>query len=866
MYALAPRIAVRTLKEMNSDYWNSCGVYTDDIDTSTAQYTEAAHKLLEKSNRNNLLYVCETYGVPYDSIASIGTLSEAIVGQFGETIVYLCNFAKRRGESIKEQFMATITAPKRTAIQAQINKASKGKDSSISVITMLITLYQHDPEQLIFIFNRSYWRGKQTYYEYKTDTKFPSMAIKELEAGKEDIEKTLVPLNKGKETRFVSARKLNKNLWVFLIQRKYNPVVRDDYERIYSRVTPYGTLVFGIDLANQKIIFKIQNKQIKDAILDWITTTLKLDFKPSWHEPHSSYDANEVQTALLGGYDQGHGIEITGVKLRRSPAPYHSALLLNARTGYPNIREDLAWLRDREVMRLSSLSDLEQLQISYRDQQAIIDVIAEKTGIVRFKHVDVGWDETLQADLQLAFKNCFGLPLNEPIDPRPLMLGHHEIYKFLLACKNTDEFQLFQREAFKELKDAGIVDTKPIEQKRCPSPVCEHRLTVVTDKDQTQCLACQSRLKNETSNQIVHLNERIQEVVEEALKEATGLKTQKTIKFETYEFHVLQKGKGNVEPIYVAYRNQLGAKGKDILSRFAQPVLVVHTSSQSEFTPIDLHGVAHLNLAYILASIRDGEGKAKFKREVVKQLDDLTRSLGIRVNRAAEESFKVVTDNLADSTGQKFETDIFNLLRFLFPNTSQWGGGDRPDGISTIVCYDNNDMNLPLKFNWSYDTKLTEKEIEGYNLQDGEKRKIWDYIERMSGKSPFNREGNKLNAHVIITNSIRKVKCANAVKFVRQSHRLGKKYPHLLLGFMKYDFIARLYERVSSQQEDFRKRQNLLTASVCKKLSTPNDDGYCWMDTATANSICDWVLEQPEIENTIDHDLLVRNMADKEFD
>lgn len=854
-----------SLGKQSNKYWKSCGVYVVDDVANRPQYTENAQKLMQRTGKANLLFLCQSLDLKFDDDASVTDLADVLLGSYTETVLCLCDFAKRRSESVKEQFFGIVPEEARAKLEVEIDALSDGKEEPVKALTMVTLLYLRDPGQIELVYARSLWRAKQTFHEYSIDTKLGKPEIAQLEKGMAVLTPRLAKLNK-KPVNFTKLSDLGSGLNIFLMKRKYNPTTREDYDNDYSVVNGYGNIVIGIDVKKGKLIVKIENKYFADEIRDWVSATLKCALKPLWAKNYDSYDASHVQKTLLGDYELKHGIEIIGIKFRRSIAPNHSLLHIERPMHSGSIREDLQWYKDHKVAAITSLSDLEEFRITYKDQEATINIKIEKSGLVRFRHNDTGWEEDLQVKFMADFQKCFGLPLNQPIDPSPLMRGHIDIYRYILSCKTKEEVQPFQMDAFNDLETLGIIKPDSQKLKTCGTTGCPKHNKIVTDDDSKHCPNCQETLGDKHFILLEHDEAKICEVVGKVLATATGYKLEREADtFESLKFDGISAPGDATDVVYFCYKNQVGEKAHETLDRFAQPVIVIHTSGQYEHAFVDPQGIAHLGFSYILAATKDPASNELLKAECSGKIKILKQNFQARILRASAHSYTILSGSLKGYKGQFFETDKFNLLRYLFPNTKQWGGPNKPDGMCSIIHYDDNDMTKQVKYNWSYDTKLTEADIEGYAMGDGEKRKIWDYIMRMAGKPPFNANYNILNAHVIITNSIKRVKCKNVVKFVREDHRLGTKYPSLKLGFMRHDFVVRLYERVSAESEKFRKAINLLYQAVAQKLNTPGPDGYSWLDDATADDIATWVLKQDPIEQPLDQLTLLENMKNKEF-
>ena len=847
-----------TLPERDAEFWIGCGVFTEGAMKHGTVWAEAARKLLIKAGRADLRMLCDNLGVSYTAKEDSNHFAGQLLGRHKSQLLYLCDFARRRGESIREQYALTFSERERTAHCSDLSDAG-GKASSLKVVSMLTLLYQRDPDSVQDVYYRSIWRSKATFSEF-TLGRLNRDDVESLAASTERLTQAFAERNEAGPVRFVGHRWLSDTLCVFLFQRKFKPSVKPDYDNEHQIVNGYGNVLFGIDTSAGRITVKVSSKRLAGDITRWAGDQLSRDAKESWLTVFEGYDAEKVQSALLGGYDPRHGVEIVSLKLKRSPAPNHARLTIEKSSMAESVREDLGWLAGAKALGISSLSDIEELTLSFKGQDGVVRVNSDYVGAVRFNLVNVGWDEETHSEFRESFLNCFGIPLNQPIDPKPMMMGATEIYRFLLACDDRGDVRPFQMECLEDLKKKGIIRTEIETVRSCG--FCDLKGRPVEDPSAAECLRCMNALQSTDKRKLVIDETAMHNFVEAALTKATSRKVKRnSARFESQSFHGLESPDVPDEAVYFCYRKRVTEKTLLLFDRFSQAMLVVHTGGSYEHAQLDAASVAHIGAAYALAASRDDKSMSAFATQCLATLRNLRRSTQERVVRAARKSYVVLSEAGRGYTGQQFETEVFNLLRYLFPSTSRWGGGDRPDGFCSFVHYLQNDMRQPVKVNWSYDAKHSEKE-DGYDLGVDEKRKIFDYVLRISGQPPLNVDNNYLNAHVIISNNVSEAKRRNAAKFLKETHRLGGSVPEVGLAFMTQGFLTKLYDAVAADFTFFRKRWNYFNACMAKLLREPGENGYACLDEGAAATLLNWVRRQPEIDRTIDQDLLRDNMQD----
>ncbi len=199
-----------------------------------------------------------------------------------------------------------------------------------------------------------------------------------------------------------------------------------------------------------------------------------------------------------------------------------------------------------------------------------------------------------------------------------------------------------------------------------------------------------------------------------------------------------------------------------------------------------------------------------------------------------------------------YESAVFGLIRSLFPYSMKWGGKFRPDGFSSLVYSKTNRLNDLEKWNWSYDSKYSERH-GGYEFGAGEHRKLFDYIQALSEQKELQVRGNQLDAHVIISNSLERSKRKDAAKFLRCEHRLGRKdLAGFKLVFMMEPFLLTLYDQVRSNELALTKRWGYLSQRLSWQMQQENADGYVLLDKEEANALADWVRGQPPVDDPVD--------------
>jgi hypothetical protein len=862
------KITKLKIQSKHDDYWKTCGIHSKNILSDKTQAEDAAHKLTQKTGRANLLFLCDLLDLTYDPNHTVKPLTDSLIAGLKDSFLLLCEFAKKHGESVKEQYSVTFAKDAREGVERLVTSLADGKPEPVKILTMALLMFGKDPDLITLTYCRSAWRKRQTHHEFVSDKKLDDSLVSKLITNKERVESWLTERNNKNPVTFKSHKELNPGLHVFHFKRKYGQSVKEDFVNGFNVHNPFGNLLIGIDVPSKRLIIKNENKSMADEIKQWVEDALEVKLRDLRIEPYSEYSGDEVQHAFLGGYDSKHEIEIVGMKFRRSISPNHTNLMIETPLKSMNIKEDLAWYKEKEVIALTNLSDLTALNMVFRGHECSVDVKSERNGLVRFKFNDIGWDESLQVEFHEVFKKCFGIPLNLPINPSSLSMGNLGIYRYLLSCKYRRDVLKFQEKALEDLIAMGLIEEGKETQIVCPTATCEKHNVKVVDEDEKQCLKCSATLVNLELKTLKLSTQKAITIANKAMAEASGMKvSSKKNSFSTVDFYQVIDNDEKKETIFICHRDKLTKKLHDVISRFSQPVILIHATGQYQHAYTDPAGLTHLELAYVLASSSSKDSKKKFKEYIKDTIDALRRTTEERVVRAAGKSYETIIEvskapkKPADYEGNHYEMDMFNIFRSLFPNTSKWGGNDKPDGLCSLIHFLRNKGSAPQKFNFTYDTKLTGHLEKGYDLSIDEKRKIWDYIESIIDVPPFNEEGNELNGHAIVSNSVTEPMRKHTAEYIRKKHGLGKlEGKGIEIIFITQDFVTELYDYAASNWDHLRRKRNYLYERMHHYLTTRNSDHYSLLDSKVAKEIIEYLQQPNTIETPINNKLLRKNL------
>jgi hypothetical protein len=685
-----------------------------------------------------------------------------------------------------------------------------------------------------------------------TDT-LPSDADRKLEKAIPSLITELKKLPEGRQLKFRGSHPLESGPRVFVLQRAYKPKVVPEFPNTFHLFNGYGYVVFGLYDDPPRLEIKVGNQKYIKAIRDWAAKALGIPLQSCGLSVFDTYDAADLEKKLLGSHNEENGLAVIGIRLRRTALPNHPSITVEASSGKATVRDALAWYKEKGAISLRSLSDVEWLRVHFRGHEGLINALLTPDGSVRFELDNAGWPEGMRTELGTAFDKTFGIPLAQHINPKPLSMGALELFQSLLEWGDADEIHPHQRGLFEFLLDRKLLSVRSETLRTCTTASCQRKGKSVDDDQVENCPKCHQPLRIKQVRKIVHEQDGIRGFLGRVLKRATGWElADSPVQFESNEFFPLRNPVRPEQSVAVFLSRRVSTSKIEVFDRSMWPILVVHTSGTYEHAHLDIAGIAHLGLAYALAATQDRSVRERFIQDCNSLLERLQRNEQERVLRAARQSRDLLASDHAGCTGGMYESAMFGLIRSLFPYSMKWGGKFRPDGFSSLVYSKTNRLNDLEKWNWSYDSKYSERH-GGYEFGASEHRKLFDYIQALSEQKELQVRGNQLDAHVIISNALERGKMKDAAKFLRCEHRLGRKdVAGFKLVFMMEPFLLALYDQVRSNELAFTKRWGYLSQRLAWQMQQENEDGYVLLDENEANALVAWVTGQPAVDNPVD--------------
>jgi hypothetical protein len=857
-----PSSSARWLAEQNDDFWQRLQVYPNAVihATTKADYERKALSQVKKLGRANLRYIADAAGIAYRAqVDSADQLANRVFTSAIRTeLIYLATFLRPRVSAVVEFFESHATQMRSTALESDIANLSLGAAETPKPLTKLLTIYRNNPDDLESIHYRYAWRRLPTLFEFSTAASLNEDASGMMEKSVKELIKSLNKLKQGETYSFFGRRELEAPLSIFVLHRNYPPSVRPDYASDFRFQHDFSMVVFAIDAQRKSLFVKVANRAIGRVIADWAGDVLGCSIVRAGGSVFADYKPESVEQALLGGYDESHGLDVTAVEFRHSFAPNHSRISLSAIPLSPSIREDLLWMKSEGILRLRSLADIASLRIRFDGAEAEVACDVEKEGAIRLRLDDSNIPDERTERLKNAFRDTFGVPLEQRIDPTLLTMGTTEIFQFLLSGVSEDQVLDYHKESLGKLLDWELIKSVELQIGHCTDQNCSAKNQELTNTSITECPACQGKVAWATHKRYEEDSKGVAALTRKLVAKATGWKFANEIKkFESHAFYRLFPKRDPNRTVCVFINNRLKATKIETFQRAMFPILVVHPLGNHRMPVLDASGIAHVGLPYALAALDDDTVWKKFREGCKDVVQRLLRTENERVLRTSRHSYENLKQRPSEYDDRKYEADVFNILRSLFPYTVRWGGARRPDGFSSLVYFPANDLSAPTKFNWSYDAKYTDSV---YPFGIAEFRQMFDYIRALYQPKRMKSDGNSYDGHAIITNSMEDSAMKNAADYLWNQHRLGREQTAFLLIFIRDGFITQLWKRVRDEEVAFGKRSTYLSEFLVKFIMSKQRDGFSLLDSSVADELADDIRRQPEVESPLDHDALKEDL------
>jgi hypothetical protein len=859
--------AHKFLSSSSSEFWNAVGVFEDALHAKTHpdQLVKDVKDQLASLGIGTLRMLCERSAMTYLPDGSVIDLVDNLLNECKtSTLIQLREFMRRRAEEISEVFEQTFSVRERSRFDADIEQLGKRKGEGLRPFSRLILLYRNSPETLKEILFLQFWRSASSYAEFESAEQLsaPKAIGKAIIARQGLLEKALTAAISGREVRMHGLHTLADGTVVVVLHREYNPTIKRDFRQDFNVHYGCGLIIFGFHEDRRRVQIKTGNSRLIEAIESFVAQCFSTELRPLENDVFSDYEPKTLEQRLLGHYDPAAGIEVVAAKFRRSGLPTRCSLTISSPSATTSLQEPLQELLETKGVQIRALDDLESMTLTYEGKQAEITVDSTKSGAVIFRFDDSGWRNSLREEFEEKFELAFGIPVNKLINPERLQMGGVRVIAYLMSIHEEREIQPYQRKRFDSLVKAKILEREPQDAKACNNPLCRARSVAILSEELENCKACDRPLETTSIPVIVRNNTQIMQFVNRVVSAATGWEIGKPRAFEGTGYYPLQRPDDLESPeICLLLRDRLPSLAREKFQRSSLPVLVIEPHTDDRYVFLDVDGIGRMSFAYLFTSQEIDEERKQCEKCIRNLVASLLRHQQEWITRAARQSYNHLVQGTSGDKGHVYETDIFNVLRFVLPYSYQLGreGKGEPDGFVCVPEYEDGIEDVPA-WNWSYDAKHSDK-AKGYDLSSDEQRKIVDYIDKFRVKLHFAKKDRKLRAHVLISNNLSDAMMKKTARFVFSDvSGVQKKNRDVVLVRMDQGFVTRLYELSADNFDAFQRRRPLLGKMLVRLLSAKGPDGYSSVAASDAEALVNELLELPAIESTLTREEIIKGL------
>jgi len=338
--------------------WESVLVSPDIIlrNADGRNHRDRAKDFLGKLNIGNQKYLTKLLDVNI-SDGNAAYVTAIMQSKQADLITLLSFFARTRGllSAAVEQYAVDFDKQAQRKHNANFELVKGACGPNIHPFNKLILLSLSDPQSLIKVFLRSLWRSRSTRHAFSSNKPLTDSlcdAVRENEAELSDrfaVKSTV-------DARLFAHEQIEPGLRVFLYQREFLARPQVDYRNGIQVHHTFGWVLFGVDTANGRVIFKGGGENCMEAVCHWLGEHVSdLTLVAEGFVPFAGYEFGKVSAAFSGDYNDNAEVQLISLALtrgnRRTLAPLEIGPPLYGRS----IRSDLAHLVSLEAISVLSI-------------------------------------------------------------------------------------------------------------------------------------------------------------------------------------------------------------------------------------------------------------------------------------------------------------------------------------------------------------------------------------------------------------------------------------------------------------------------------------------------------------------------------
>ena len=848
-----------------SDFWEAVGIFPEALThgDKLAELQRKTRKSLHELGQGNQKFLCEQAKIPRAHDASQDDLVKLLSNSApAHTLIHLREFMQRRVAEIEETFTTRFTDGQRKSFEGDIGNLSNATEQ-MKVLTKLVLLYRQSPAHLRDIYYLKLSRSRPTSFEYESEGKIPADAVGRIDQKAAKLEYEIGQLKKGQPIRFQGCHRLPSGTIVVSVLRQYSPKVQPDFreDQPYNLHYGYGHIVFSVHPDRNRVDVRCKSSRIAETIEVWLAGVLGVKLKSAKGSIFANYDPEQVVKRLLGDYPADAGIDMVAMKFRRTILPSQSSLTVAIGPHQASVKDDLEAMKANGTIHTRSVLDIESLAVNFKTQTAKITTETTRGGAIRLCFDNTSWDDELEGEFRTAFEKTFLLPLDRAIDPTKLAMGDEGVIGHLLSVKSKDQVQHFQKDSFDKLVATGVLQLKPERTMNCTKPGCDQKPIAALKTE--ECPRCGTKLVARDHVRVFRNPKEIKAVVSGILTWPGCSLGADENQFESVKYHPLRftDAGGQRRVVSVLIRDAVPDSTKTKLERSSRALLTVKGRTPDRPVYLDESGVGQVSLAYLLAAREVVGGEAEARDRCKELLQTLQRDHTRRIHQSGLRSYEVLKSRFSSVTDDEFETEIYNVLRSLFPESIKLGRKfkNEPDGLVGFPWFQDGSLRDGRLWTCTYDAKLAET-AKPYDFDRDEYRKMKEYIEIFRASRYLYHKTNRVMSHVLISNNITETRIKGAAEYLISTEGLKDEDKEVTVALMLHTFLIKLYERVRDREDDFRRRGPHLAFEMKERLARPGKAGYVILTEDDANELADAVLDRDEVHPGLDEPKVLRDL------
>jgi hypothetical protein len=794
-----------------SSYWKELGLNIDFLnETKLSNVDKSFTSEIKASKKAVLLEVSEILlGEENKTDNSDTVIASDLTNEQKTIFLLLKEFTLRKKKSILEFI--------------QLTKSTIEYSSELALVW---SLYNEAPNLLFDLITYHHWKNRSTdtlYTFAKSQKKEFVLKIAKEKGYRDSLCDSLYNASgKANIYKVYSYAEIGNSI-IFHLYKKVNDKTVPDFEQPV-RNREVKSIMFTVDLEQKRVELRDYTSKEKEAVLKYLSSTLKDKFEEVKKEPYVEYKSEIFKQSILG-IDKATKVEtqiedfiISAITFNRSTLP--KSPLLHFELENDDVMEAVYTAHQEGVVDLRDLKDIRSLRIKTSNSSRLIRTIPLESGDVIFSLDDSNLDEVTRKNLGEKFKKKFDIPLNQPISNIYFDIGIEEKIDYLMGIGREEKFDDTTKEKFNELIEEKLISKLKVQEPYCP--ICKDTFEIGI----TECGECEVQLKTRTRENIEvnekqtikHLEEKIKTFLDYPWSELKDSNI--TIEKKKYHFSVLYNDETGEEIRFLITTKQLSKKVINKINRMVVPTVIVYAgSSEVNIEKYNENCISTKNFGFFYVM----KSKDQFDEYMKSIYKEFTQRWKLSSSRSGFEAFKNIREWLnkgSEYSDKDLEHDTYAMINDITANSVKWGakysGKIVPEGAFTLSYKVNRDIG---KYAYTYDCKLTGQD-KGYPLDIDEHRKAAQYM-RVMGNSDFLKDylnDDYITAHLIISNHV------NIKKVEAMNNHFRTENMNVRVKLIKIETLVRIYEIYLEKFRDISTKPNYFKKTLVELINKDTDE------------------------------------------